>query len=39
MYLRGQGVPKDLDLAADLFKKACDAGLDRGCENLARLKK
>jgi TPR repeat protein len=39
MYLRGEGVPKDPNRAADLFKKACDAGLDRGCENLARLKK
>jgi TPR repeat protein len=39
MYKHGRGVPKDLSRAADLFKRACDAGLDKGCENLDRLKK
>jgi TPR repeat protein len=39
MYMRGQGVLKDRNRAADLFKKACDAGVHRGCENLARLKR
>jgi hypothetical protein len=32
-------VPKDRNRAADLFEKACNAGLNRGCENLAHLKK
>ena len=34
MYLKGQGVGKDLASAAVFFRKACDGGNARGCANL-----
>jgi TPR repeat protein len=37
MYLRGEGVPKDLNRAAGLFKRACDAGGSVGCLDLGSM--
>jgi len=37
MYLRGEGVPKDLNRAAGLFKRACDAGGTGGCLDLGLM--
>ena len=36
-YYHGEGVPKDLGKAAELYQKAADQGLDRAQFNLGRL--
>src|SRR5436190_7556241 len=36
-YANGTGVPQDLARAAQLYQKACDAGLNLGCRHVARL--
>ena len=37
MYLRGEGMEKDLNRAAGLFKRACDAGGTGGCLDLGLM--
>ncbi len=37
MYHDGEGVVKDLNRAADLFKRACDAGGSIGCLDLGTM--
>src|SRR5262250_2722983 len=37
MYLRGEGVPKDLGKSASFQKKACEAGEMHGCFDLAAM--
>lgn len=37
MYLRGEGTPKDLTRAKYWYKKACEAGIQTGCDNLKKL--
>jgi TPR repeat protein len=37
MYRDGEGVAKNLDRAADLFKRACDGGGAVGCEDLGSM--
>ncbi len=37
MYHEGEGVAKDLNRAADLFKRACDAGGSVGCLDLGTM--
>jgi TPR repeat protein len=37
MYRHGEGVTQDLNRAADLFKKACDAGGSVGCLDLGEM--
>jgi len=32
MYVKGQGVAKDLTKAKELFRQACENGLPNGCE-------
>jgi hypothetical protein len=38
MYANGEGVQQDYSKAAELFKKACDLGEERGCKAYAKLK-
>jgi TPR repeat protein len=37
MYYKGEGVVKDLNRAAGLFKRACDAGGSGGCQDLGLM--
>lgn len=37
MYAKGQGVRQDKRIAKEWFGKACDAGLQAGCENYRKL--
>jgi len=37
MYQNGEGVAQDLNRAADLFMRACDAGGSQGCVNLGSM--
>jgi TPR repeat protein len=37
MYSNGEGVARDLNRAAGLFKRACDAGGSGGCLNLGLM--
>jgi TPR repeat protein len=38
LYIDGLGVNQDYIKAAELFKKACDMGLELGCEKYVILK-
>jgi len=33
MYYKGKGVRKNMDIAKELFGKACDNGDQDGCDN------
>lgn len=37
LYAKGKGVPPDLDKASSLFKRACEAQDDNGCDNVKKL--
>ena len=38
LYETGDGVKKDLPKAKELFKQACDKGVEEGCEAYKKLK-
>lgn len=39
MFEKGEGVPKDLDTALDIYTRACYGGHSRSCNDMKRLEK
>ena len=37
MYLTGQGVKQNIDMAQNWFSKACDNGIKDGCRGIEAL--
>jgi TPR repeat protein len=39
MYEVGDGVPQDIGRAKDIYKHACDSGINSGCVAAAKIQK